>query len=421
LARIRRSIETLPASGISLMLHIGKTPDLVSLGLGEPSFRTPKHILDAAIESLTVGDTHYTADEGLLSLRETISEKTLRDNGFHSNPETEVVVTSGTSPALFGAIQVTVDRGDEVIIPTPAYFAYDSIVRIAEGVPVQVVTKEEDRFNPEPDMVANAITPKTKMIIVCSPNNPTGGVLDKECLKAVADLAVDHDLLVLSDELYEKIVYDGVKNYSPASNDGMQDRTLTINGLSKSYAMTGFRLGWLIASKEIITAFQKTHKYSSICAPVVSQAAAITALNGPQDAVIEMVSEYDRRRRLLVDRVNREVPFISARSPQGSFFLLANVKELVKHRLNDMISYLKNEARPFLSSIPQELFTMSDLERSGSLTSMLYLITAGKVLTASGAFFGMGGEGYLRMSFAQTYDNINAAVDNMIDALSKLE
>ncbi len=418
---IRRSIETLPASGISLLLHIGKAPDLLNLGLGEPSFRTPQHILDAAIESLTVGDTHYTADEGLLSLRETISEKTLRDNGFHPNPETEVVVTSGTSPALFGAIQVTVDRGDEVIIPTPSYFAYDSIVRIAEGIPVPVASKEENRFTPDPDMLANAITPKTKMILVCSPNNPTGGVLDKECLKAVADLAVDRDFLVLSDELYEKIIFDGVKNYSPASLEGMQERTLTINGLSKGYAMTGFRLGWLIASEEIITAFHKTHKYSSICAPVVSQAAAITALQGPQDAVVEMVSEYDRRRRLLVDRINREVPFISAREPQGSFFLLANVKELIEHRLNDMISYLKNEAKPFLSSMPQDLFTMNDLEQSGSLVSMLYLVTAGKVLTASGAFFGIGGEGYLRLSFAQTYDNINAAIDSMIDALRKLE
>ncbi len=421
MVNIRRSIETLPASGISLLLHIGNTPDLLSLGLGEPSFRTPKYILDSAIESIKVGDTHYTADEGLLSLRETIAEKTARDNGFLPNPETEVVVTSGTSPAIYGAIQVTVDRGDEVIIPTPTYFAYDSMVRIAEGIPVPVVTREENRFSPDPDMLANAITPKTKMILVCSPNNPTGGVLDKACLKAVADLAIDHDLLVLSDELYEKIVYDGVKNYSPASIDGMQDRTLTINGLSKSYAMTGFRLGWLIASEELIMAFHKTHKYSSICAPVVSQAAAITALEGPQTAIDEMVSEYDRRRRLLVDRINREVPFISAREPQGSFFLLANVKELVKHRLNAMISYLKNEAKPFLSSLPPDLFTMSDLEQSGSLVSMLYLITAGKVLTASGAFFGMGGEGYLRLSFAQTYDNINAAVDSMIDALRKLE
>ena len=421
MVRIRKSIETLPASGISLLLHIGNTPGLLSLGFGEPSFKTPKHILDAAIESLKVGDTHYTPDAGSLSLRETIAEKTARDNGFLPNPETEVIVTSGTSPALYGAIQVTVDRGDEVIIPTPAYFAYESIVRISEGIPIPVVTNEECRFTPDPDMVANAITPKTKMIIVCSPNNPTGSVLDKECLKAVADLAIDHDLLVLSDELYEKIVYDDVKNYSPASINGMQERTLTINGLSKSHAMTGFRLGWIIASEEIITAFNKTHKYSSICAPVVSQAAAITALEGPQDAVVEMVSEYDRRRRLLVDRVNREVPFISAREPQGSFFLLANVKELVKHRLNDMISYLKNEAKPFLSSIPHDLFTMSGLERSGSLVSMLYLITAGKVLTASGAFFGMGGEGYLRLSFAQTYDSINAAVDSIIDALSKLE
>ncbi len=417
LAKIRDNLETLPPSGIALLLHVGEDKDILSLGIGEPDFETPSHIVEAAIKSLEGGDTHYTPDPGTIELREAIVNKTKRDNGFDVNPESEVMVTAGTSPGVFGAIFGCVNRGDEIVIPTPAYLAYEPIIRIAEAKPVTVPGLEEASFVPSTDEIAESITSKTRMIIICSPNNPTGGVWNRESVKAVSDLAVDHDLLVLSDELYEKLVYDDVKITSPAAFSGMFERTVTINGLSKSHAMTGFRLGWVIGPQEIIAGFKKIHQYSTICAPTTSQAAGVAALNGPQDCVKEMVEEYDRRRKLLVDRINNEVPFISTTMPKGSFFLMANVQELVETHEKDMRAYFKTDGKTFLQQLPEYLFRIEDLDKSGSLTAMMYLASAAKVLTASGASFGSGGEGFLRLSYAQTCEKINAAVDRIIVSL----
>jgi aspartate/methionine/tyrosine aminotransferase len=188
LVKIRDNLETLPASGIALLLHIGENQDILSLGIGEPDFKTPSHIVEAAIESLRRGDTHYTPDPGTIELREAIVNKTKRDNGFDVNPESEVMVTAGTSPGVFGAIFGCVNKGDEIIIPTPAYLAYEPIIRIAEAKPVTVPGPEEASFVPTADDVAKSITPKTKMIIICSPNNPTGGVWNQESVKAISDL-----------------------------------------------------------------------------------------------------------------------------------------------------------------------------------------------------------------------------------------
>jgi aminotransferase len=417
LVKIRDNLETLPASGIALLLHIGENQDILSLGIGEPDFKTPSHIVEAAIESLRRGDTHYTPDPGTIELREAIVNKTKRDNGFDVNPESEVMVTAGTSPGVFGAIFGCVNKGDEIIIPTPAYLAYEPIIRIAEAKPVTVPGPEEASFVPTADDVAKSITPKTKMIIICSPNNPTGGVWNQESVKAISDLAVDHDLLILSDELYEKLVYDDFKTTSPAALSGMFERTITINGLSKSHAMTGFRLGWVIGPQEIIAGFKKIHQYSSICAPSTSQAAGVAALNGPQECVQEMLEEYNRRRNLLVSRINKEVPFISTIMPKGSFFLMANIQELVETHEKDMRNYFKTDGKAFLKQLPDYLFQIEDLNKSGSLTAMMYLASAAKVLTASGAFFGSGGEGFLRLSYAQIYEKINLAIDRIIAAL----
>ena len=417
LVKIRDNLETLPASGIGLLLHVGENQDILSLGIGEPDFETPSHIVEAAIESLRRGDTHYTPDPGTIKLREAIVNKTKRDNGFDVNPESEVMVTAGTSPGVFGAIFGCVNKGDEIVIPTPAYLAYEPIIRIAEAKPVTVPGPEEASFVPTADDIAESITPKTKMIIICSPNNPTGGVWNRESVKAVSDLAVDHDLLILSDELYEKLVYDDFKTTSPAALSGMFERTITINGLSKSHAMTGFRLGWVIGPQEIIAGFKKIHQYTSICAPSTSQAAGVAALNGPQECVQEMLEEYNRCRTLLVSRINKEVPFISTTMPKGSFFLMANIQELVETHEEDMRNYFKTDGKAFLEQIPDYLFQIEDLNRSGSLTTMMYLASAAKVLTASGASFGSGGEGFLRLSYAQTYEKINEAVDRIIAAL----
>ncbi len=417
MSKIRQNLETLPPGGIALLLHIGEHHKLLNLGIGEPNFNTPKHIMEAAMKSLRSGDTHYSPDAGTLELRNAIAAKTERDNGFTVDPESEVIVTAGTSPGVFGAILATVSEGDEVIIPSPSYFAYESIVRIAGGKPIFVPATEEDQFVPQPEKIAEAITPKTKIIVVCSPTNPTGAVWDRSNVSGVADLATDHDLLILSDELYEHLVYDGARVHSPAAISGLFERTITINGLSKSHAMTGFRLGWLIAPKEIITGFRKIHQYSSICAPTTSQAAAVAALTGPDEPVKTMVAEYDRRRKLLVNRINGEIPLLSTTSPQGTFFMFVNARELLEKHHGDMKAFLKTNGRSFLESLPQPFFSIEDLNRSGSLVAMLYLITATNVLTVSGAWFGPGGEGFLRVSFAQTYENIGKAIDSMIEGL----
>ncbi len=421
MSKIRKEIEELPLSGIELLLHLSESYPALSLGIGEPNFDTPPHIIQAAVRALENGVTHYSPDRGLIDLRDAIAEKTKRENHFEPDPIDEIIVTSGTSPALYGAIQTIIDPGDEVIIPTPSYFAYDSIVRIFGGIPVHVPASEESGFVPDLDELMMAITPKTKMLVICSPNNPTGGVWEKQQLRAAIDLAEDHDLLILSDELYEKIVYDGVKNHSPASIGNALERTITLNGLSKSHAMTGFRIGWIIAPPEIATNFCKTHQYSTICATVISQAAAIAALNGPQEGVREMVAEYDRRKKLMVESINNDIPMMQVKSPKGSFFMFVNVKELIENKQEEMKKSLRTEGREILESLPPHLFSSEDLDQSGSLVSMLYLAHSAKVLTASGNFFGPGGEGYLRLSFAQTYELIGEALQRLATSLSKLE
>jgi len=421
LGKITQKMEKLPPGRIGLLLHIGEHHKLLNLGIGEPNFDTPKHVIEAAIGSLQSGDTHYSPDAGTSKLRNAIVEKTERDNGFTVDPESEVIVTAGTSPGVFGAILATVGKGDEVIIPSPSYFAYESIVRIAGGKPVFIPATEENQFVPELEKIAEVITPKTKMIIVCSPTNPTGAVWGMNEVAGVADLATDHDFLILSDELYEQLVYDGARVHSPAAIGGLFERTITINGLSKSHAMTGFRLGWLIAPKEIITGFGKIHQHSSICAPTTSQAAALAALTGPDEPVKTMLAEYDRRRKLLVNGINGEIPLLSATSPQGTFFMFVNARELLEKHHDDMKAFLKTKGRAFLESLPQHLFNIEDLNRSGSLVAMLYLITATDVLTVSGAWFGPGGEGFLRVSFAQTYENIEKAIDKIAEGMEYLQ
>ncbi len=419
--KIQRNIAALPLSGIELLLHLSENYPFLSLGLGEPNYDTPPHIMQAAHEALEHGDTHYSPDPGLLELREAIAEKTRIDNNFKPNPHDEVLVTAGTSPAIFGAIHALINPGDNVIIPTPSYFAYDSIVRIFGGKSVLVPTKEQNGFIPDSESIKAAISPRTKMIIISTPNNPNGAVWDKKNLKMIVDIAEDYDLILLSDELYEKIIFDGVKHYSPAAIGNASERTITVNGLSKSYAMTGFRIGWILAPPDIISGFRKIHQYSTICSPVVSQRAAIAALNGSQDCIKEMVSEYDRRRQLMVDRFSHEVPLIQPVRPKGSFFMFVNIQQLIEQHIDTMKDSLKTKGTDILNTIPKNLFSMKDLDESNSLVVMLYLAIFAKVLTASGSYFGPGGDGYLRVSFAQTYELINSGIDRLVETLERFD
>jgi aspartate/methionine/tyrosine aminotransferase len=418
----RSSIKNLPTSGIGLLLAISEDSEAISLGVGSPNFDTPPHIIGAANHALHTGRSHYSPDYGIPELQTAIASKIASETGVYLDPLTEIVVTAGSSPALFNSIMSLVDTNDDVLIPTPSYFAYDFISRIVGGHSIIVPSYEEHGFVPTPDDLAEAVTPESKVLVICSPNNPTGAVWGLDSLKAAADIAMDHNLIVLSDELYQRIVFDGTVAHSILEIDGLVDRCIVINGLSKSHAMAGFRIGWVAGSEELLEGFKALHQYNSICAPMVSQHAALAALTGPDEPVREMIDEYARRRNLLVGRLAGEVPLMSVKAPKGSIFMFPSVKHLIESHLDDMVAYLKGtEGRMALNRLPPSLFRMEDLQSSGSLVAMLFLYARARVVTASGSFFGKSGEGFIRMSFAPTSEAINEAVDRIIRALEPWE
>lgn len=412
--KLARGLDQMPQKPIYVLLSLARESGMINLGVGEPNFDAPREAIDAAISSLKSGETHYTPDPGTMHMREAILEKTKRDNDFDFNPETEIIVTAGSSAALFGSILATVETGDEVIVPAPSYLAYDPIIKFAGARPIYVPATEENEFIPTTEDIASVVTPNTKAMIVCSPNNPTGAVWSKSSLRGIADLAIDHGFHVISDELYERIVYDGTKAYSIASFDDMKEHAITINGVSKSYAMTGLRVGWVIGSARVIDAYRKIHQYTAICASVTSQAASTAALNECEYHVQDMVSEYDRRRKLLLDRINNHIPLMSVTRPKGSFYMFVNVKDLVDKYLEDMLEYLRSEkVNFFYNRIPDVGKQWVNEGDSGSKISMLYLIARAKTLTAPGIAFGPVGENFLRVSFAQEYGLIENALNNM--------
>jgi aspartate/methionine/tyrosine aminotransferase len=417
---MRVSIDNLPPSGIGLLLAIAGDSETVSLGVGEPNFNTPKHVIDAAHEALRAGKTHYSPDHGILELREAIADKIGNDSGVQLDPEGEVIVSAGTSPAVFNAMMSLIDTGEEILIPEPSYFAYEYITRIIGAKPVFVPSYEENGFVPTAEDIADCISPKSKVLVICSPNNPTGSVWSREDLRAAADIAEDHDLIVLSDELYQRIVYDGAEAQSMASIGDMNERTLIFNGLSKSHAMAGFRVGWIAGRRELLDGFKMIHEYNAICAPVISQYAALAALTGPDEPVQEMVAEYARRRELLINRINDEVPLVSVKPPKGSFFMFPNIQELAETHHSDMVEYLRGpEGQQYLKRLPSSLFRPEDLDQSWSLAVMLYLYAKARVVTASGALFGESGEGFLRLSYAQNPEVINEGLERTIRSLEQ--
>ncbi len=414
MTKLARGLDQIPQKPIHVLLFLARESGMVNLGVGEPNFDAPREAIDAAINSLKSGETHYTPDPGTMQMREAILEKTKRDNDFDFDPETEIIVTAGSSAALFGTILVTVETGDEVIVPAPSYLAYEPVIKFAGARPIFVPATEENDFIPTTEDIASVVTPRTKAMIVCSPNNPTGAVWSKSNLKGVADLALDHGFHVISDELYERILYDGNKAQSIASFDDMQEHAITLNGVSKSYAMTGFRVGWVIGSARVIKAYRKIHQYTTVCASAISQAASTAALNDCEYYVQDMVSEYDRRRKLLLDRINNHIPLMSVTRPKGSFYMFVNVKDLVDKYLEDMLEYLRSEkVKSFYDRVPDVGKQWVNEGDSGSKISMLYLMARVKTLTAPGIAFGSVGENFLRVSFAQEYGLIENALNNM--------
>lgn len=375
---ISKRVRQIPFSGIRKFFElVKKSKDVVSLGVGEPDFPTPAPIKDEGILAIEQDFTSYTSNYGELELREKIAEKLRKENKINVNPQDQVLITTGTSEALDLVFRAVLDPGDEVLVPEPSYVSYKPCVWFTHCKPVPIPMKEENDFRIQAEDVKKKITKKTRAIIVASPNNPTGSVLKKQDLMGIADLAVEHDLLVISDELYEKLIYDGEKHYSMASFTGMSDRVLTINGFSKSYAFTGWRLGYAAGNPELIEAMMKIHQYTMLCAPSISQHAALKTFEC-EKYVKEMVKEYDRRRKLLVKGLN-ELAKVRCVTPKGAFYAFPNIKE---------------------TKLTSEEFAERLLKEAG-------------VAVVPGSTFGKAGEGYIRCSYSVSTETIKEALERM--------
>ena len=349
-------------------------PDLISLGRGDPDLPTPPHIIEAATQALADGKTKYTVPPGMIELRAAIARKLQDDNGLTYDPETEVIVTSGTQEAVNVIFQALLDPGDEVLLPDPFYMAYHQAIIAAGGRPVAIATRLADNFVPKPEDLEAAITPKTKALILVSPSNPTGTVIPRETAIALCEIAARHDLAIISDELYEKIVFDDAQITSIAALPGMWERTITVNGFSKTYNMTGMRVGYFAGPAPFMTAALELRHMLSICAPAVSQHAALAALEGPQDCVAEILEIYTARRDLMLKRLAEfGVP---TNRPQGAFFVFADI-------------------------------------RATGLSSMDFcveLIKHGHVQVFPGTQYGQGGEGFVRISFLTDIKQLDEAL-----------
>ena len=321
---IAQKIATLKPSGIRRFFDIAATmKEVISLGIGEPDFDTPRPIVDAGIRSLERGETHYTSNAGLMPLREALSEHVQKLYGVTYDPVKEAIITVGGSEALYLTFTALLNPGDEVIIPTPCFVSYQAEVIMAGGVAVEIPCRMENNFDVDPEDIRKAITPRTKAILLGFPNNPTGAVASRERLLAIAQMAEEHDLIVVSDEIYDRLVYGGHQHVCFPALPGMRQRTVLLGGFSKDYAMTGWRIGYALGPAEIISGLIRIHQYTVMCSPTTAQAAAVTALKEGEPYIATMVAEYDRRRRLIVDGFNRiGLPTFE---PLGAFYCFPKI------------------------------------------------------------------------------------------------
>jgi aminotransferase len=363
-----------PPSGIRKFFDIIATmEDVISLGVGEPDFVTPDQIRRAGILSLERGETHYSSNSGMLELREELAKHLAKRYEVEYDPETEILITVGVSEALHISLMALVDPGDEVIVPEPCYVSYKPGIIFAGGVPVVLETRCEDDFQIIPQAIEAAITPRTKGLLIGYPNNPTGAVMPREILIEIAKIAEEHGLVVFSDEIYDRLVY-GIEHTCFASLPGMRDRTVLLGGFSKSYAMTGWRIGYVAGNGEVVGAIRKLHQYAIMCAPTTAQVAAIEALRNGEEAVQAMVQEYDKRRRAIVKGLNDLG--LSCFEPRGAFYAFPSI------------------ARTGLSS---DEFS----ER---------LLFEERVAVVPGSAFGECGEGFVRCSYATSLPDIEEAL-----------
>ena len=356
--------------------------DIMDLGGGDPDFDTPEHIQKAAIESMKSGFTHYVASSGIPQLRKAIAKKLATDNGVDVDPDKGIIVTPGGKMALYASIATLLNEGDEVILPEPAWVSYPPIIKMAGGVTVPVNLTAENGFSLTAEMLNEKITSKTKLIIINSPSNPTGKVLTRGELEIIAAAAKANDLYVISDEIYEKIIFDGREHISIASLPGMAERTLILNGHSKAYAMTGWRLGYVAGPAAIIKEIGKIQEQAVTCAPSFVQVAGVAALEGPQDCVAAMTAEYERRRNFFVDMLN-DIPHVTCFKPEGAFYAFPKFDlGLDSIKLADML-----------------------LEKA-------------RVAGTPGSAFGDIGNGHVRFSFASAPEALETAAKRIKDMLS---
>ncbi len=383
---IAEKVKVMPFSGIRKFFDIANEMEgVISLGVGEPDFDTPWAIREKGIYNLEKGKTVYSSNAGLLELREEIKKYLKRTIGVSYCAKDEIIVTVGASESIDLALRALMNPGDEVLVPEPSYVSYKPCVSMADGVPVVVNTKAENRFKLTVDDIKDKITDRTKALILPYPNNPTGAIMEKEDIEKLAEFLKDKDIIVISDEIYSELTYGGKKHVSIASIDYMRDKTIVINGFSKSYAMTGWRLGYAAGSKEIISAMTKIHQYCIMCAPTTSQQAAVEALRNCDDAVAEMRKEYDRRRRFM--RKGFLDMGLDCYDAEGAFYLFPCIKST-------------------------GLGTDEFCER---------LLFEEKVAVVPGTAFGECGEGFIRCSYAYSIDEIRVALEKIAAFVKKVK
>lgn len=370
-----------------------KGVDIVNFGVGEPDFDTPEHIKEAAIKAIKDGFTKYTPVGGIDELKEAIVEKLERDNGLKYGKE-NILVSCGAKHSLYNIAQALFGPGDEVIIPAPYWVSYPDQVLLNDAVPVFLETKEENDFMLSPELLKEKITPRTKALILNSPSNPTGFIYNEKTLREIAEIAVEKNFYIISDEIYEKLIYDGHRHISIASfGEEIKARTIVVNGLSKSHSMTGWRIGYAAGPAEIIKVMTNIQSQSTSNPTSIAQKAAVAALRGPQDCVEEMRKEFERRRTYLVERLN-QIQGISCRLPNGAFYAFPNVSEILGKKSGDKVI-------------------------SNSIELSIYLLEHAHVAVVPGSAF--GAEGYLRLSYATSLENIEKGVNRIKEALEKLQ
>ncbi len=380
-----KTVVDIKPSGIRKFFDIASTMEgVISLGVGEPDFQTPWQIRKAGINSLERGKTKYTSNTGLKDLLCEISNYMSRKFGVKYNPDNEILVTVGGSEAIDGCIRAVVEAGDEVIIPQPSYVCYEPITRLAGGVPVIINTKAENDFKVTAQELRAAITDKTKLLILPYPCNPTGAIMEKEDIQALEEILRDTNILVLADEIYAELTFSGKPHCTVASVEGMRERTITVNGFSKAFSMTGWRLGFACGPKEVMSQILKIHQYAIMCAPTTSQHAAIEALRNCDDDVAVMLKEYNMRRRMTVAGFNKIG--LTCREPKGAFYAFPCIKT---------------------TGLTSEEFCEK-------------LLYSKKVAVVPGTAFGDSGEGFIRVSYCYSVEHINEAIRRIGEFLKEI-